>query len=137
MLQIMDLNNSPKNGGTGRRTGTSMSRFNKKSLVGFAIALVISSTVSIIMPTKTYAADCDTDFYSSNDILFYNPCEDGGGTSCTTAGSLTGPAPTSLSGSSNAEKVWNYFTGRGLTPVGAAGAMGNRSEEHTSELQSH
>ena len=108
---------------------TNMSRLNKKSLIGFAIALVISSTVSIIMPTKTYAADCDTDFYSSNDILFYNPCEDGGGTQCTAAGSLTGPAPTSLSGSSNAEKVWNYFTGRGLTPVGAAGAMGNIEQE--------
>lgn len=82
------------------------------------------------MSAKTYAADCDTDFYSSNDIIFYNPCEDGGGTSCTTGlGTLDAPAPNALSGESNAEKVWNYFIVRGLTPVAAAGAMGNIEQE--------
>ncbi|NCU38889.1 hypothetical protein EOL96_07625, partial [Candidatus Saccharibacteria bacterium] len=43
---------------------------------------------------------------------------------CVTAGDLTAPAPTSLTGETNAEKVWNYFIQRGLTPVAAAGAMG-------------
>ncbi len=107
-----------------------MNKTYKLSLIGFVIALVISSTLSIIMSAKTYAADCDTDFYSSNDIIFYNPCEDGGGTSCTTGlGTLDAPAPNALSGESNAEKVWNYFIVRGLTPVAAAGAMGNIDQE--------
>lgn len=107
-----------------------MRNIHKLSLIGFAVALVISSTLSILMSTKTYAADCDTDFYSSNDIIFYNPCEDGGGTSCTAGlGTLDAPAPNALSGESNAEKVWNYFIVRGLTPVAAAGAMGNMEQE--------
>lgn len=107
-----------------------MRNIHKLSLIGFAVALVISSTLSILMSTKTYAADCDTDFYSSNDIIFYNPCEDGGGTSCTAGlGTLDAPAPNALSGESNAEKVWNYFIVRGLTPVAAAGAMGNIEQE--------
>lgn len=77
---------------------------------------------------QTASAECDLDFYSSNDILFYNPCETGGTCSAST-GSLTAPAPTQLQGSSNAEKVWNYFIQRGLTPIGAAGAMGNIEQE--------
>jgi hypothetical protein len=33
--------------------------------------------------------------------------------------------PTSLVGATNEEKTWNYFIARGLTPIAAAGAMGN------------
>ena len=34
-----------------------------------------------------------------------------------------------LRGSSNAEKIWNYLTGKGLTEAGAAGLMGNLQAE--------
>jgi len=36
---------------------------------------------------------------------------------------------TSVSGNGNEEKVWNYLTGHGLTPVATAGIMGNISAE--------
>lgn len=36
---------------------------------------------------------------------------------------------TSLVGNNNTERVWNYLRGQGLTPVAAAGVMGNFSEE--------
>jgi len=48
------------------------------------------------------------------------------------AGSLSAAAPTSLTGSNPEEKVWNYFIARGLTPVAAAGAMGNMAQEDAS-----
>ncbi len=96
-------------------------------------ALVLTGT-SFNMVADTYAVGassapvkCDQDFYSNNDILFYNPCS----TSCSggAGGSITGPAPSSLTGADNAAKAWNYFTARGLTPVAAAGAMGNIKAE--------
>ena len=34
-----------------------------------------------------------------------------------------------LTGSNNAEKIWKYLTGNGLTPYGAAGLMGNLKAE--------
>jgi NAD-dependent DNA ligase len=106
------------------------SHFRKLLIILFLVAFLFSSVISTLVASRSYAVTCDTDFYSSNDIIFYNPCEDGGGTSCTTGlGTLDEPAPNALSGESNAEKVWNYFIVRGLTPVAAAGAMGNIDQE--------
>lgn len=85
--------------------------------------------VSLIpTPIAAQSTRCDEKFYSSNDIEFNNPCEV---TSCAAggAGSLTSPAPSSLKGETNQEKSWNYFIARGLTPVAAAGAMGNIQAE--------
>lgn len=100
-----------------------------------AISFVTSSVTQLIAPIDTSALGCSeqdrearADFYSKNDIQFVDPC-DAGGSCAAGSGSLTGPAPTQLNGGSNAEKVWNYFIGRGLTPVGAAGAMGNIEQE--------
>ena len=58
----------------------------------------------------------------------------GGGTlsSVSTTGGLNAPAPTSLTGATPQEKVWNYFKQRGLTDVAAAGAMGNIEQEDSS-----
>jgi hypothetical protein len=70
--------------------------------------------------------NCDYNFYEDNEIPSYDPCD-----TCSVSDSkpLTGPAPSSLTGSTNQEKAWNYFTERGLTPVAAAGAMGNIEHE--------
>lgn len=83
-------------------------------------------SVSVVYTDNTYAANCDINFYSNNDILFYNPCAS---TCSVDGGFLNGPAPTRLIGSSNAEKTWNYFIERGLSPIAAAGAMGNIQHE--------
>lgn len=91
-----------------------------------AIFFAIAAQISIVTPT--YALECDVEFFEANDIPFWNPCE--GYDQCSdTVGDLTAPAPTSLTGESNPEKVWNYFIARGLTPVAAAGAMGNMEQE--------
>ena len=65
----------------------------------------------------------DEAFYSKNDILFYNPDE----AVCAATGSPD--AITVLSGDSIEEQVWNFFTGKGLTPEQTAGVMGNISHE--------
>ncbi len=103
----------------------------KTLLQKIGIFLSITALVITLAPAPTYAqaAECDEAFYSSNDVLFYNPCS---ATTCGGAagsGSLTGAAPSALIGASNEEKVWNYFIARGLTPIGAAGAMGNMQQE--------
>ena len=90
--------------------------------------LIGSVPFSTASTAHAAAAKCDQQFYSDNDILFYNPCS----TTCSGGaggGSITGPAPSSLTGADNAQKAWNYFTSRGLTPVAAAGTMGNIKAE--------
>lgn len=108
------------------------------TLLLVALIVAVSSTVSIVTSSSAFAAGCSEEeqearreFYSSNTIPFIEVCGEGGTGGPCSAGSglLTGEAPTQLVGESNPEKVWNYFTGRGLTPVAAAGAMGNLEQE--------
>jgi hypothetical protein len=101
-------------------------RFLKKSIYIISCLVIFIAAILITPPQRTYAASCDRNFFSGNDILFYDPCV----SVCTTSGgSLTSTAPTKLKGVTNTEKVWNYFTERGLTPIAAAGAMGNIKHE--------
>lgn len=93
-------------------------RFGYYLLVGIISVCFLGNSVAS-------AANFDEQFYSSNDILFYDPR----GSSCSTGSGTLGTAPTQLKGESNAEKVWNYLIGRGLTPIAAAGAMGNLEQE--------
>ena len=82
--------------------------------------------ISGFTTTSVSAVGFDETFYERNDILFYDPTA----TECSAAsGTLGSPAPTQLTGANNPEKVWNYFTARGLTPIGAASAMGNMEQE--------
>jgi hypothetical protein len=105
--------------------------FARKCILFFAIfTLCLVSVPAHADDTSTSSAApaCDQSFYSNNDILFYSACA----TSCSGgagSGSLTGPAPSSLTGADNPTKAWNYFIARGLTPVAAAGAMGNIKTE--------
>lgn len=108
--------------------------FNKQTFHRLLTLISIGAFILVSIPlgttANTYAqgaAKCDEAFYSSNDVLFYNPCA----TTCSggAGGSIQGPAPSSLTGADNPEKAWNYFIARGLTPVAAAGAMGNIKSE--------
>lgn len=50
----------------------------KKILHKFLLSLVVTSLVLVAIPSFASAkvsSNCDTDFYSSNDVLFFNPCE--------------------------------------------------------------
>ncbi|MDB5179827.1 MAG: hypothetical protein JWN12_459 [Candidatus Saccharibacteria bacterium] len=97
-------------------------------VVSILAFVIVSIPLNAATSYAQSAPTCDQQFYSSNDILFYSSCA----TTCSGGaggGSLTGPAPSSLTGADNAAKTWNYFIARGLTPVAAAGAMGNIKAE--------
>ncbi len=87
------------------------------SRVIIAIALLIGS-IPIVYSTSAYAAgECDTVYYSNNDVLYYNPCE-----TCTSGGGT-------LTGNSNEEKTFKWLIGREFNAAQAAGIMGNINTE--------
>jgi surface antigen len=63
---------------------------------------------------------CNLDKVYKN-AAFYDPCDVGENNSCS--------ASADLSGSSNEEKIWNFFGGKGLKPIAIAGIMGNFQQE--------
>jgi hypothetical protein len=75
-----------------------------------------------VAPTS-HAASCDTAFYSSNDILFFNPCS----ANCT--GSSNASSVTTLHGATNANKIFNFWVDAGLAPQQAAGIAASLKEE--------
>lgn len=98
----------------------------------FLIQAIIAPLSAHAQSSEASSINCGefNDFTSRNDDrAFHNPCIGGGGACSAGAGSPSGPAPTSLVGESNPERVWNYFIARGLTPVAAAGSMGNIEKE--------
>lgn len=90
----------------------------------FIVALLILISHVALSSTSVGAqAKYDASFYSSNNILFYDPRD----TTCgSAAGGTTG---TILSGDSIEEQVWNFLITKGLTAEQAAGVMGNISHE--------
>lgn len=93
------------------------------SFLGVALMLF-----TIIMPTVAYALDID--FYSGNDILYYDP------EACSTRNQSGDVA---VIGNDNAEKIFNFLTstnfkatdGKPFNAVQAAGALGNFQQEST------
>lgn len=86
----------------------------------FSIIFVyVMSIVSLLVATPVAAID--EGFYGSNDILFYNPDDEG--TICLSEGSA------GISGVQNTDKIWNWLIGKGMTDIGAAGIMGNMQVE--------
>lgn len=71
----------------------------------------------LITPLKVLAVDLN--FYSSNDILYFNP-------DCASTGS---GGSSTLIGSDNAEKILRFLVDKGLTLIQAAGVIGNFYEE--------
>lgn len=85
----------------------------------FMTALAVIAV--LFPPIPTQAQTCDEDFYSNNDIRFYNPCDE----TC----SVSARSALSLRGSNNSEKIWNFFADKGLSAIAVAGIMGNFSQE--------
>jgi len=89
--------------------------------------LLIAGILFGSLPVSVSAMDIP--FFQSNDILYYDGSS---GTGCTTVGtnySTPLDLPT-LTGSDNAEKIWNFLTGDAeLSPEQAAGIMGNIKQE--------
>jgi hypothetical protein len=104
--------------------------FSRKIRPAILVLTIIALSSGPLNVFAVATANYDPSFYAQNDILLYNPtdvaCSSSGGT---VSGSLTGANPTSLTGATNQAKTWGYFIARGLTPVAAAGAMGNIAQE--------
>lgn len=94
----------------------------------FSLAGIFLMLFSTITPSVALALDVD--FYSGNDILFYDP-------NACKVGSQSGNV--AVIGNDNAEKIFNFLTttnfkgtgGKPFNAVQAAGALGNFQQEST------
>jgi hypothetical protein len=108
-----------------------MKKISKKFILLICAVVIAFASIPLSSVSNSYAVDankavkCDQDFYSNNDILFYNPCS----TSCSDA--PNGPAAdvTSVHGANNGEKIFNFWIDAGLTPQQAAGITGSMQNE--------
>lgn len=81
------------------------------------LLLVMLALVMSLQPMNVIATDVDYQFYAANDILYYDP---NSGVHC-----ITTSGTTTVQGTDNIAKMWNYFIGKGLTDYQAAGILGN------------
>jgi len=85
-----------------------------------AVAVIVATTS---VPVSAF----DADFYSANDILYYDdravPCD------TTTSTTSSGTGTSSADQNTNAEAILRYLTGKGLTLAQAAGFVGNMKQE--------
>jgi hypothetical protein len=84
------------------------------------VFLLCTITTASLVPLQAFAID--TGFYSSNDVLFYNPDDTG----CAVGG---GEGTVNLTGNDNLEKILRYLVGKGLTLSQASGIAGNIGRE--------
>lgn len=89
--------------------------FSNAKKIGFMLSAVTMSLT--LIPTSAFAID--KEFFSGNDILFYDP------DLCVVSGTGT----SNLVGNDNLEKILRYFVGKGLTLQQAAGIAGNLQQE--------
>lgn len=85
------------------------------------VAAGIASVMVVTGAAHTIFAQSQADFYSSNNILFYDA------NSCSANGNNSGS--NSLVGTDNIEKILRYFVGKGLSLAQAAGIAGNFQQE--------
>lgn len=101
-----------------------LSAFVFSSLAGPYASAADESLCTIPNPTKPEV--CYDDFYSGNNILYYDPnAKDCVAPTATATQVSTG----SLQGNSNAEKIFTFLTGKGLSAEQAAGILGNFQQE--------
>jgi hypothetical protein len=113
--------------GTGQRVGVRLMKSTLNRSVFVKIGIVICLFNIVFTPlVGAVTSGYDESFFSRNDILFYNPDDN----SCSQS-SLSSSAA-SLTGNTNAERVWNWLKSQGLSSEQAAGVMGNMSVESAS-----
>lgn len=86
-------------------------------IAGF-LALII--TTSTLVDTARAAQSYDEDYFSQNNILYYD-------TRCLDNTASSGLMQ--LAGNDNVEKILNFFMRKGLTLAQAAGIVGNMMQE--------
>jgi len=90
-----------------------------------ALATVTSLPYTALAQSSNYSEQCDENFFSSNDILFYNPCT----TSCSAGSSAATGTIDALHGKNNAEKMFNFWVDAGMSAQQAAGIIGSMKHE--------
>ncbi|HET8884010.1 MAG TPA: phage tail tip lysozyme [Candidatus Saccharimonadales bacterium] len=75
------------------------------------------------IPDKNNPDICLDDFFQSNNIIYYDP----NAKECTLASASDGDG--TMTGNSNAEKIFTYLVGKGLNAAQAAGFLGNMQQE--------
>ena len=101
---------------------------NKMRTFILILSALVISFASIPLGTTNVSAQtptCDEAFYSSNNILFYNPCA----TSCGGPTESEAVKVDTLTGSNNGEKIFNFWVASGLTSQQAAGITGSMQHE--------
>ncbi|MDR1032524.1 MAG: phage tail-type lysozyme domain-containing protein [Candidatus Nomurabacteria bacterium] len=88
----------------------------KKVLLGLVLCVTTLSSTGVTVLAQ--ANKIDEAFYSENDIVNYNP-----------AGDFCGNVTSGVYGDTYEEKLWTGFLAQGLTPIQAAGAFGNITNE--------
>lgn len=86
----------------------------KKTLI-IILAMVLTFSQTVSASSQIY----DPTFFNLNGINYYDGMEE-----C-----IATTSSTSLSGNTNAEKIWNFFKSKGFTDEQAAGFIGNLSAE--------
>lgn len=106
----------------------------KTLLFRFIAFIAILGLITLSYPIQTpvsavdaeeVASACDTEFYSSNDILFYDPCAN----VCSESGIGGLVTVSTLRGANNGEKIFNFWLDAGLTAQQAAGVTGSMKHE--------
>jgi len=123
----MISSNFLRRAGTGRQQADNMKRLfkslNKHLNFGIIAVLLASLVTSYAVFAQT--VDCDYDFYSRNDIMFYDPCAVN---VCSTE-PTSGAAISKLRGANNGEKIYNFWVDTGLAPQQSAGVTGSMKHE--------
>lgn len=93
--------------------------------------LLVAVLVGSLFPQSSSVnaqAVCDKEFYSNNNILFYDPCLQN--TVCSINPGVTNPGTiSSVRGSNNGEKIYNFWIDAGMTIQQSAGITGSMQHE--------
>ena len=102
-----------------------MSRF--KKLIRSAITMAVALVMIADFPAQALNNKYDANFFSANDIVIYDPefkCLGG-----SNALGDTGEADGKVDNAETVEVILRYFTAKGMSLAGAAGFVGNMTQE--------
>jgi hypothetical protein len=103
-----------------------MKKIRRQIVIISSAFVLLFASIPLIPQSSAYAqaSNCDAGFYSSNDIIFFNPCAvTCGGTATPNNGTI------SLRGDNNGEKIFNFWLDAGLSAQQAAGITGSMQGE--------
>jgi len=95
--------------------------FNRQTRKQFLLLFIAVSFLASLFtqfPVNAFGGKFDQKFYSSNEVVHYNPTD----TACGEPSTIN---VTTLTGATNREKIYNFWIAQGLTPAQSAGITGS------------